>query len=79
MKKRIMAVFIMSTILFTTGCSSIGPDKNEWEIISENEMRNKKTGVHYYYSQKAFCKDPICPVYLFNGQVKTTTDLEANR
>ena len=74
MKKKFV---ITSTLIFTllaTGCSAGLND--EWEVINNNEMRNKKTGVHYYCSRKIFWKEPICPIYLFNGQVKTSADIE---
>lgn len=57
------------------------PDR--FEIMSEldyniYEVRDKETGVHYFYN--AYRNEGgISPVYLFNGQVKTTTDVEANK
>lgn len=67
--------------LLLAGCESDINDK--FDIVNDSgkikEIRDKQTGVHYYYSE--YCSTPniLTPVYLFNGEVKTTTDMEAQR
>ena len=70
-----------------TGCMIIEqPDiPDRFEVVKQldsrfYEIRDKETGVHYFYKgNNGGNQCAISPVYLFNGQVKTTTDIEANK
>lgn len=69
-----------------TGCMIIEPGiPDRFEVVKQldshfYEIRDKETGVHYFYKgNNGGNQCAISPVYLFNGQVKTTTDIESSR
>ena len=89
MKKKIITLLLIGAIgLSLIGCSSTSSDEDNYqdkfEIIQEFdkeseydidngiycEIRNKETGVHYYLG-----KNFMCPVYDFNGNIKTSTSV----
>lgn len=82
-KKSIKLLLLISiTGIIMVGCSnSLGKNiPNGFTLVEEEnggimEIRNNNTGVHYYYINGT----SLCPVYLFNGQVKVTTDIENDR
>ena len=73
MKKLVKVGSVIAiTGLLLTGCVPNSCNDGEFEEINQfsnglTEIRNKKTGVHYYIGD-----DIMCPVYNFNGQIKTT-------
>lgn len=77
---------IIAIGLNLTGCMIIEPDiPDRFEVVKQldsrfYEIRDKETGVHYFYKgNNGGNQCAISPVYLFNGQVKTTTDIESSR
>lgn len=90
MKKKIITLSLIGILgLSLIGCSSTSSAKSNYqdkfEIIQEFdeeseydiyngiycEIRNKETGVHYYLGD-----DFMCPVYDFNGNIKTSTSID---
>lgn len=74
--KKIIKLGVLIAVIGTllTGCEGYEGNYNDEEFEEINsfsngltEIRNKKTGVHYYIGD-----DIMCPVYNFNGQIRTT-------
>lgn len=75
-KKLITLLSIGFIILPLAGCSANSFANDRFEIIdtinqsfATYEVRDKKTGVHYYVDYE----NKLCPVYNFNGTIKSTT------